>query len=104
MDARGEVGIVQRHGAFGLQDEVGKLVGGVAPVGELAADGHGFPMGVPLVKGLGLGADADIDVVGDIEPEIFENLKGIIIGERARLLVRHIEGVEKLVETPVGND
>ena len=55
-----QIGIMQGEFPLGSQDEVAQVIGGVLAVHGLAADGHGFPVGIALGEGVPLGHDVHL--------------------------------------------
>ena len=103
VDAGGQVGVVQREFALGLQDQMGQFVGGVAAVGGLATHGHGFPVGVPFVEGAAAGGDVHVDEFGHAHPHAFQQLDGLLVVQAAVLDVLLVVGVQILVHAAVGD-
>ena len=103
MDTGGEVGVVQREFALGLQEQVGQIVGRVAAVRGLTADGDGFPVSVTFVEGAAGGGDVHVDEFGHADPHAFQVFQGLFIGQDAGFHVLLVEGIEVLVHTAVGD-
>ena len=103
VDTGGEVGVVQREFALGLQEQVGQIVGRVAAVRGLTADGDGFPVSVTFVEGAAGGGDVHVDEFGHADPHAFQVFQGLFIGQDAGFHVLLVEGIEVLVHTAVGD-
>ena len=103
MDTGGQVGVVQRELALGLQDQVGQFVGGVAAVGGLATHGHGFPVSVTFVEGAAAGRDVHVDEFGHAHPHAFQQFDGLLVVQAAVFDVLLVVGVQVLVHTTVGD-
>ena len=103
VDTSGEVGVVQREFALGFQEEVGQIVGRIAAVRGLAANGDGFPVSVTFVEGAAGGGDVHVDELGHADPHAFEVFEGLFIGQGAGFHVLLVEGIEVLVHAAVGN-
>ena len=74
---------MQREFALGLQEQVGQIVGRVAAVRGLTADGDGFPVSVTFVEGAAGGGDVHVDEFGHADPHAFQVFQGLFIGQDA---------------------
>ncbi|KAF5044587.1 hypothetical protein DSECCO2_490250 [anaerobic digester metagenome] len=103
MDAGGEVRIVQRELALGLQNQVRQVVGGVASVRSLAADGHGLPVRIAFIEGAARGGDVHVDELGHADPHALQKLHGFFFRQDAGFHVLVVIGEEVLVHAAVGD-
>ena len=98
-----QIGIMQGEFPLGSQDEVAQVIGGVLAVHGLAADGHGFPVGIALGEGVPLGHDVHLHELGHARPQAFQQFHGSVGRDGAPVEVGLVQGPEILVHAPVGD-
>ena len=98
-----QIGIMQGEFPLGPQDEVAQVIGGVLAVHGLAADGHGFPVGIALGEGVPLGHDVHLHELGHARPQAFQQFHGPVGRDGAPVEVGLVQGPEILVHAPVGD-
>ena len=104
MNTGGQVRVVHREFAFGLQEQIGQIIGGVHAFSGLSADGNGFPVGVAFVESAAGRRDIQVDELRHPHPHAFHQFEGLLVCQRPGLLVLLIERIQILVHTAIGND
>ena len=95
---------MHREFAFGLQEQIGQIIGGVHAFSGLSADGNGFPVGVAFVESAAGRRDIQVDELRHPHPHAFHQFEGLLVCQRPGLLVLPVVRIQVLVHAAIGND